>query len=124
MQEVKLVFSMTNCDFRFLNPLVYGDYPEIMKKNAGTRIPTFTKLESRQVKGSFDFLGLNHYSTAQVKDMSISLQMDIRDFNADMAVMIKCMLFEKKKKYSCSVPLCIALSNVHIIKPCDNILVK
>ncbi|XP_074368440.1 beta-glucosidase 22-like isoform X2 [Apium graveolens] len=73
----------------FLDPLVNGDYPEIMKKNAETRIPTFTKLESRKVKGSFDFLGLNHYSTAQVKDMSISLQTDGRDFFADMAVMIK-----------------------------------
>ncbi|WOH01590.1 hypothetical protein DCAR_0520974 [Daucus carota subsp. sativus] len=73
----------------FLNPLVYGDYPEIMKKNAGTRIPTFTKIESREVKGSFDFLGVNHYATAQVKDMSISLQMDSRDLLADMAVTIK-----------------------------------
>ncbi|KAK1398880.1 beta-glucosidase 11-like [Heracleum sosnowskyi] len=70
----------------FLNPLVYGDYPDIMKKNAGTRIPTFTKLESRLVKGSFDFLGVNHYSTIQVEDMSISLQMDVKDFTADMAV--------------------------------------
>lgn len=86
------VFFMPKCNFRFLNPLVYGDYPEIMKKNAGTRIPTFTKIESREVKGSFDFLGVNHYATAQVKDMSISLQMDSRDLLADMAVTIKCML--------------------------------
>ncbi|KAL8149066.1 hypothetical protein AgCh_006171 [Apium graveolens] len=70
----------------FLNPLVYGDYPDIMKKNAGTRIPTFTKLESRLVKGSFDLLGMNHYKTIQVEDMSLSLQMDVRDFTADMAV--------------------------------------
>ncbi|KAL1816574.1 hypothetical protein ACET3Z_019148 [Daucus carota] len=70
----------------FLNPLVYGDYPDVMKKNAETRIPTFTKLESRLIKGSFDFLGLNHYSTIQVEDMAINLQMDVRDFTADMAV--------------------------------------
>lgn len=82
---------MSNLNFRFLNPLVYGDYPDIMKKNAGTRIPTFTKLESRLVKGSFDFLGVNHYSTIQVEDMSTSLQMDVRDLTADMAVNLICM---------------------------------
>ncbi|KAL2507642.1 Beta-glucosidase 11 [Forsythia ovata] len=29
-----------------LNPLIFGDYPEIIKKNAQTRIPTFTEHES------------------------------------------------------------------------------
>ncbi|CAH1446802.1 unnamed protein product [Lactuca virosa] len=70
----------------FLNPLVNGDYPEIMKKNAGNRIPTFTKFESQRMKGSFDFLGMNHYTTLYVKDNSISLEMDTRDFDADMGV--------------------------------------
>ncbi|KAI3507734.1 hypothetical protein L1887_22725 [Cichorium endivia] len=70
----------------FLNPLVNGDYPEIIKKNAGNRIPTFTKFESERIKGSFDFFGLNHYSTLYVKDDSNSLENDVRDFIADMAV--------------------------------------
>ncbi|KAI3750080.1 hypothetical protein L2E82_20704 [Cichorium intybus] len=70
----------------FLNPLVNGDYPEIIKKNAGNRIPTFTKFESERIKGSFDFLGLNHYSTLYVKDDPNSLENDVRDFIADMAV--------------------------------------
>ncbi|GLT53493.1 hypothetical protein SLA2020_267590 [Shorea laevis] len=43
----------------YVEPLMYGDYPDVMKRNAGTRLPTFTNLESNQVKGSFDFLGLN-----------------------------------------------------------------
>ncbi|KAI8574736.1 hypothetical protein RHMOL_Rhmol01G0377400 [Rhododendron molle] len=69
----------------FVNPLVFGDYPDIVKKNAGTRIPAFTNLESQQIKGSFDFLGLNHYATLYIKDNPNKLKMDIRDFNADMA---------------------------------------
>ncbi|KAG5567727.1 hypothetical protein RHGRI_003052 [Rhododendron griersonianum] len=69
----------------FVNPLVFGDYPNIVKKNAGTRIPAFTNLESQQIKGSFDFLGLNHYATLYIKDNPNKLKMDIRDFNADMA---------------------------------------
>ncbi|XP_022010514.1 beta-glucosidase 11 isoform X2 [Helianthus annuus] len=70
----------------FLNPLVNGDYPEIMKKNAGNRIPNFTKHESERIKGSLDFIGINHYATNYVKDNPSNLEMEIRDFLADMAV--------------------------------------
>ncbi|KAJ0842916.1 putative beta-glucosidase [Helianthus annuus] len=69
----------------FLNPLVNGDYPETMKKNAGSRIPKFTQHESERIKGSFDFFGINHYNTLYVKDNPSSLEMEIRDLNADMA---------------------------------------
>ncbi|KAL6968520.1 glycosyl hydrolase 1 [Sarracenia purpurea var. burkii] len=72
----------------FANPLVFGDYPEIMRKNAGKRLPAFTKLESELVKGSFDFIGLNHYFTIYIKDNPSHLAMDSRDFNADMAVQL------------------------------------
>nr|GEY26583.1 beta-glucosidase 11-like isoform X1 [Tanacetum cinerariifolium] len=51
----------------FLNPLVNGDYPEILKKNAGNRIPTFTNFESELIKGSFDFFGINHYDKFYIK---------------------------------------------------------
>lgn len=69
---------------------MYGDYPETMKKNAGTRIPTFSKLEATQVKGSFDFIGLNHYDSIHVKDMSSNLQKDVRDITEDMAAQLVC----------------------------------
>ncbi|KAI7992323.1 Beta-glucosidase 22 [Camellia lanceoleosa] len=71
---------------KIINPLVFGDYPKIVKKNAGSRIPEFTKVESKLVKGSFDFLGLNHYNTLYIKDKPSSLKINNRDFNADMAV--------------------------------------
>ncbi|KAJ0453670.1 putative hydroxyisourate hydrolase [Helianthus annuus] len=58
-----------------------------MKKNAGSRIPNFTKLESERIKGSLDFIGLNHYATIYVKDNPSNLEMEIRDFLADMASM-------------------------------------
>ncbi|KAI3506622.1 hypothetical protein L1887_21182 [Cichorium endivia] len=69
----------------FLNPLVKGDYPEIVKKNAGNRIPSFTKLESERMKGSFDFFGINYYTNFFVKDNPGSLEKDTRDVNEDMA---------------------------------------
>jgi beta-glucosidase len=65
---------------------MYGDYPDVMKRNAGTRLPNFTDFESNQVKGSIDFLGVNYYLTVYVKDDSSKLEMELRNFDADMAV--------------------------------------
>lgn len=77
--------------FRFLNPLVNGDYPKIMKKNAGRKIPVFTKDESTHIKGSIDFIAVNHYDTLYVRDKSSNLEMDNRDLFADMATEVMCM---------------------------------
>ncbi|OWM69098.1 hypothetical protein CDL15_Pgr025285 [Punica granatum] len=79
-------------DFYFgwlADPLVYGDYPETMKKNAGPRIPSFTPLESKLVKGSFDFLGINFYDAVKVMDNSRSLDVTLRDYQADTALELK-----------------------------------
>ncbi|KAI4382167.1 hypothetical protein MLD38_008165 [Melastoma candidum] len=73
----------------YLDPLTYGDYPAIMKKNAGLRIPTFTTLESRLLKGSLDFIGLNYYSVMYVEDDPGSLNTSPRDLLADSGVAIK-----------------------------------
>lgn len=49
-------------NFRIIDPLVFGDYPKTMKKIVGSRLPVFSKSESEYLKGSFDFLGVNHYT--------------------------------------------------------------
>lgn len=46
-----------------LNPLVYGDYPHLMRKYLGNDLPKFSKDEVEMVKGSLDFLGINHYTS-------------------------------------------------------------
>ncbi|CAM8979078.1 unnamed protein product [Rhodiola kirilowii] len=46
----------------FLDPLTYGDYPETMKLLVGARLPNFTEEQSKLVKQSYDFLGLNYYT--------------------------------------------------------------
>ncbi|KAG2402923.1 Hydroxyisourate hydrolase [Vigna angularis] len=68
-----------------MEPLQYGDYPISMKKNAGERIPAFTTRESEQLKGSFDFIGLIHYTNVNITDNSDVLKNQLRDFGADMA---------------------------------------
>jgi len=53
-------------DFRigwFMDPLTSGKYPDSMRSLVGARLPRFTHEESKELKGSFDFLGLNYYST-------------------------------------------------------------
>ncbi|XP_021838364.1 beta-glucosidase 10 [Spinacia oleracea] len=66
----------------FMHPLMYGDYPRIMKKNVGYRLPIFTKRQSDLVKGSLDFIGVNYYTAILVTHRDLSPEP--RDYVADM----------------------------------------
>uniref|UniRef100_A0A2N9G8F8 Beta-glucosidase n=1 Tax=Fagus sylvatica TaxID=28930 RepID=A0A2N9G8F8_FAGSY len=46
----------------FLDPLTNGHYPHSMRSHVKNRLPKFTKEQSKLVKGSFDFIGLNYYT--------------------------------------------------------------
>lgn len=48
----------------YADPIWKGDYPETMKKRCGDRLPSFTDEEKALIKGTSEFFGLNHYSTA------------------------------------------------------------
>lgn len=52
--------------FRFMEPLTRGDYPLSMKSLVGKRLPKFSKEQSEMLKRSFDFIGLNYYTTNYV----------------------------------------------------------
>ncbi|CAJ1806589.1 unnamed protein product [Sphenostylis stenocarpa] len=73
----------------FMNPFTFGDYPDIMKKNAGSRLPSFTKKESNLVRGSIDFLGINVYYSFYVSDSPDNLQKENRDFFADLSAKLQ-----------------------------------
>ncbi|XP_047334978.1 beta-glucosidase 12-like [Impatiens glandulifera] len=45
------------------DPIVNGDYPKSMRHLVGSRLPKFTRRQSYLLKGSFDFIGLNYYTT-------------------------------------------------------------
>nr|PNR45839.1 hypothetical protein PHYPA_015610 [Physcomitrium patens] len=47
----------------FLDPIYRGDYPAVMRTNVGNRLPEFTADELALLKGSLDFIGLNHYTS-------------------------------------------------------------
>lgn len=69
---------------------MFGDYPEIVKKNAGERLPAFTRYESERVKGSFDFIGVNHYYTVSAKNIGNTGDVKSGGFAIDMAVDLIC----------------------------------
>ncbi|VVA21759.1 PREDICTED: beta-glucosidase [Prunus dulcis] len=47
----------------FVEPLVYGAYPRSMRQLVKGRLPTFTEKETMMVKRSFDFIGINYYTS-------------------------------------------------------------
>ncbi|CAK7325990.1 unnamed protein product [Dovyalis caffra] len=47
----------------YLNPLYYGDYPEVMHEILGERLPKFTEEDKELLRNSIDFVGLNHYTS-------------------------------------------------------------
>ncbi|KAM3425199.1 hypothetical protein BST61_g7157 [Cercospora zeina] len=61
--ERKLEFSIA----WFADPVYHGDYPESMRRQLGSRLPTFTEAERAAVRGSNDFYGMNHYTADYVK---------------------------------------------------------
>ncbi|XP_016190889.1 beta-glucosidase 40 [Arachis ipaensis] len=57
----------------FLDPLMFGDYPASMRSRVGNRLPKFTPSEAALVKGSLDFVGINHYTTFYARDNKTNL---------------------------------------------------
>lgn len=47
----------------FVDPILKGDYPQVMRDRVGSRLPSFTEQQKKEINGSVDFLGLNHYTT-------------------------------------------------------------
>ncbi|XP_066313375.1 beta-glucosidase 5-like [Miscanthus floridulus] len=66
-----------------LEPLLFGDYPSVMKKNVGSRLPSFREVQSEAIRGTLDFIGINHYLSLYVNDHP--LEKGIRDFVLDAA---------------------------------------
>ncbi|KAF5735751.1 hypothetical protein HS088_TW15G01267 [Tripterygium wilfordii] len=45
-----------------MDPIANGDYPHTMRSIVGDRLPQFTPEQSKMLKGSYDFVGLNYYT--------------------------------------------------------------
>jgi len=52
----------------YLGPTIYGEYPKIMQEYVSDgRLTPFTESEVELIKGSSDFVGINHYTTFYVQ---------------------------------------------------------
>ena len=61
---------------RFMDPIFFGDYPASMRHYLGDRLPKFTLEQSALIKGSYDWIGFNHYSSLYASNTNISEQND------------------------------------------------
>ncbi|KAL3537315.1 hypothetical protein ACH5RR_000681 [Cinchona calisaya] len=71
----------------FLEPLTYGDYPKSMRDAVGNRLPKFTPEQSKFIKGTLDFLGLNYYTANYVVNIPVPNTINISyttDYRANM----------------------------------------
>ncbi|XP_058070349.1 beta-glucosidase 6 [Magnolia sinica] len=57
----------------FMDPLFFGDYPTSMRNRVGNRLPRFSAAEAALIKGSLDFVGVNHYTTYYAKQNSTDI---------------------------------------------------
>ncbi|XP_037442612.1 beta-glucosidase 32-like isoform X1 [Triticum dicoccoides] len=68
---------------RFMHPLVYGDYPTVMRSRAGARLPNLTAEQSKKLRGAFDFIGFNHYLVVRARADDSAFNLKQRDYYAD-----------------------------------------
>lgn len=57
---------------RFVDPLVFSDYPPEMRQVLGSRLPVFSAEEKLKLDSGLDFIGVNHYTTQYVRDCMFS----------------------------------------------------
>jgi beta-glucosidase len=71
---------------RFLDPIIFGDYPTEMRGILGPKLPDFTSQQKKKLKATkLDFIGLNHYTTLYLKDC-ISSPCEIDHVDGDARV--------------------------------------
>ncbi|KAF9664890.1 hypothetical protein SADUNF_Sadunf16G0065000 [Salix dunnii] len=72
--DFMLVFIPFPYADRFMDPLTNGDYPRNMHDFVGGRLPKFTPEESESLKGSYDFIGINYYTTYYAQNTDADYQ--------------------------------------------------
>ncbi|XP_022716987.1 putative beta-glucosidase 41 isoform X2 [Durio zibethinus] len=71
----------------FLDPLFFGDYPLSMRRLVGERLPQVIPEMSKLLVGSFDFIGINHYTTHYARnDRSRIRKLILQDASSDAAI--------------------------------------
>ena len=80
-----------------MDPFVIGDYPVSMRNIVGSRLPSFTKEEAQKIRGSLDFIGVNHYYTMYCFDFPRKDVPMLRDYFQDISAGIAGMRHAHKQ---------------------------
>ncbi|THU74666.1 hypothetical protein C4D60_Mb04t35790 [Musa balbisiana] len=67
-----LLSKYTRESIRFLDPIIYGDYPPAMRQILGSRLPRFSTSDKKKLQHKSDFIGVNHYTSLYAKDCMFS----------------------------------------------------
>ncbi|CAI9089622.1 OLC1v1024228C1 [Oldenlandia corymbosa var. corymbosa] len=85
-EDVEAVERMADFMFGwYMAPITYGYYPERMRNIVKSRLPTFTDDQSKDLAGSFDFVGVNYYTGRYASDISKD-PITVVSYNTDMMV--------------------------------------
>lgn len=71
-----------------MDPITNGDYPRIMRSLVGNRLPKFSPKQSEMLKGSFDFLGLNYYTTTYAANELVFTNSLNKSYDSDPQVLL------------------------------------
>lgn len=76
-----------------MDPLTIGDYPSSMRSLVGSRLPKFSTYQAKLLKGSFDFIGLNYYTSSYATNAPELSKVE-PSYNTDALVILsrKCVL--------------------------------
>ncbi|XP_077254150.1 beta-glucosidase 12-like isoform X2 [Tasmannia lanceolata] len=72
--------AQRSLDFTYgwlMDPISFGEYPASMRAMVRHRLRKFTKEESDLLRGSYDFIGLNYYTTNYPADIPESVKVNI-----------------------------------------------
>ncbi|KAK8273588.1 hypothetical protein V6Z12_D10G015900, partial [Gossypium hirsutum] len=56
----------------FLDPIIFGRYPQEMQDILGSILPEFSTTEKQKLNKGLDFIGINHYTSYYVQDCMFS----------------------------------------------------
>ncbi|MCO5570409.1 hypothetical protein L7F22_024130 [Adiantum nelumboides] len=70
----------------FMDPLVSGEYPETMRSMLGSRLPSFTEEEARDLRNSMDFVGINAVTAMYVTNKTVEEETFYDGYFQDMRV--------------------------------------
>jgi beta-glucosidase len=71
-----------------MHPLVYGDYPALVRSRVGARLPDLTTDQAKKLSGSFDFIGFNHHLVMHTQADKSAFNRKQRDYYADAAAIV------------------------------------